>query len=145
MVLDANGVVVERLVRQVGQRDIIRGTLTGQAKLSASGNSEADMVGTMKGEVRGQVRDGAIVGYNVRKMIWPSASRQYNPRNTTPFSSLKADFIIADGVASSPSILLDGPSHSHPRLMERQICARPTSTTAPISPSFHRRQRYRSR
>ena len=110
LVLDANGIVVEQLIRQVGQRDVIRGTLTGQAKLLASGNTEADVIRTMTGEVRGQVRDGAIVGYNVRKLIWPSTSRQYNPSSATPFSSLKADFTITDGVASSPGILLDGPT-----------------------------------
>ncbi len=110
VLLEATGVSVERVIRHVGQRDIVRGTLTGQAKLSANGKSEADLIATMKGEVRGQVRDGAIVGYDVRKMIWPSASRPYNPKRRTPFSSLKVDFNIADGVASSPSILLDGPT-----------------------------------
>ena len=110
LTLDVNGVSIEQVVRHVGQLDIIRGALTGQAKLSASGKSEADLIGTLKGELRGQVRNGAIVGYNVRKMIWPSSSRQYNPSQATPFNLLKADFNISHGIARSPSIVLDGPA-----------------------------------
>jgi uncharacterized protein involved in outer membrane biogenesis len=139
--LDVNGVSVERVVRHAGQRDIIRGALTGQAKLSASGKSEADLIGTLKGELRGQVRDGAIVGYNVRKMIWPSSNRQYNPTQTTPFSVLKADFNIADGIARSPSIVLDGPSirvraNGNANLRTSAIDYRSDLTLVPPPPGF---------
>ncbi|MFA9475373.1 MAG: AsmA-like C-terminal region-containing protein [Filomicrobium sp.] len=112
LAVEVNAVPLEQVLRQVNQRDIVRGTLTGEAQLSASGQSEADLIDTLAGNVRGQVRNGVIVGYDVRQMVRPFASRPYNPRHTTPFDTLKAEFDIAEGVARSPSIALDGPAVS---------------------------------
>jgi uncharacterized protein involved in outer membrane biogenesis len=108
--LTADQVPVEKVVSEAGRkREIVRGTLTGKAKLSAQGDSEADVVASLKGNVTGQVSNGAIVGYDIRRIVRPFASREYNPQHATPFESLKGAFEISSGIASSRNISLDGP------------------------------------
>lgn len=103
-------VAVEKVVRSAGQRDTLRGTMSARASLSGSGVSQNDVVASLKGKVSGEVRNGVIVGYDVRRIVRPFANRNYNPQSTTPFEIIKAEFAIADGLARSPSIQLDGPA-----------------------------------
>ncbi|MCH9806728.1 MAG: AsmA family protein [Alphaproteobacteria bacterium] len=108
--LEAAGVPLDKVIKHgAGQRDIMRGTLTGKAKLKAKGTTQSDLVASLDGNVSGEVRDGAIVGYDIRRIVRPFASRQYNPRHVTAFETLKGRFKIADGVAQSPGLSLDGP------------------------------------
>ena len=108
--LTATAVPVDNVVSQTGaKRDVIRGKLSGTAKLSASGNNEAELIASLKGSINSEVKDGAIVGYDIRRVVRPFANRQYNPNRTTPFNALKAKFEIDNGVAQSPNIALDGP------------------------------------
>ena len=108
--LKAQGVRVEQVLRQAEQRDVIRGALTGEAKLSATGNSQAALISSLGGTAHGLVKDGAVIGYDVRRIVRPFANRSYNPNHTTPFDALESDFEIADGVAKNPNIALDGPA-----------------------------------
>lgn len=108
--LDIGGVLVEKVLKTAGRPVFLRGKLTGKALLKASGRTEADVIGSLSGMVTGQLRDGAIVGYDIRRALRPFASREYDPRNTTPYERIDAKFEIADGLARSDAISLDGPS-----------------------------------
>ncbi len=108
--LKAQGVRVENVLRQAEQRDVIRGALTGDAKLSASGKSQAALISSLSGTAHGVVKDGAVVGYDVRRIVRPFANRSYNPNHTTPFDALEGDFEIANGLAKNPNIALNGPA-----------------------------------
>lgn len=108
--LKAQGVRVEKVIRQAAQRDVIRGALSGEAKLAAHGNSQAALIGSLNGTAHGVVKNGVVVGYDVRRIVRPFANRSYNPNHTTPFDSLASDFEIAGGVSKNPNIALDGPA-----------------------------------
>ncbi|MBU1212998.1 MAG: AsmA family protein [Alphaproteobacteria bacterium] len=112
LALDIGGVPIEKVLQQAGQRDVLRGKLTGTAQLTASGRSVADIAASLTGIVRSEFRDGLIVGYDIRRALRPFANREYDPRNTTPYERIRADFAIADGYARSDSITLDGPAIS---------------------------------
>ncbi|KUO63163.1 MAG: hypothetical protein APF80_14060 [Alphaproteobacteria bacterium BRH_c36] len=110
--LDMGDVPIEKVLQQASQRDVLRGKMTGKAQLKASGRSEADIAASLTGVVSSEFRDGVIVGYDIRRALRPFANRDYDPRNTTPYERIRADFAIADGYARSDSIMLDGPAIS---------------------------------
>lgn len=109
LAVDMDGVPVGELLRQVGQREIIRGELTGSANLAAKGETQSDVVGSLEGSVNSEFRNGAIVGYDVRRAVHRFSAPPYNPSHTTNYDVIRADFTIADGIARSSKISLDGP------------------------------------
>lgn len=111
MTLDVGGIAVDKVLQlsEMGKSDIIRGKLTGKAKLSASGTSEADLVRSLNGSVSSEFRDGVIVGYDVAGAVRRFSTPQYNPRHTTSYDVIKADFAVANGIARSSNLSLDGP------------------------------------
>lgn len=110
--LDVGGVPIEKVLQKAGQRDVLRGKMTGKAQLTATGRSEAAIAASLSGTVKSEFRDGVIVGYDIRRALRPFANRDYDPRNTTPYEQIRAEFAIADGYARSDSISLDGPAIS---------------------------------
>jgi uncharacterized protein involved in outer membrane biogenesis len=109
LAVDIDGVPVGELLRQAGQRDIIRGELTGSANLAAKGETQSDVVDSLEGSVNSEFRNGVIVGYDVRRAVRRFSAPPYNPGDTTSYDVIRADFTIADGVARSSKISLDGP------------------------------------
>ena len=92
-------------------------TCAGTLDLSvqATGASQQEMVSTLKGEARLDLATGAIHGIDVGKALaavsremqdgWPGGGS-----GETAFTSLAAQFSIADGIASTKDMKLDNPS-----------------------------------
>ena len=96
--------------------DFIAGTGSVSASLTASGFTQEEMVGILKGETRVDLAQGQIAGTSIAGLL--SSVRQQiaegwgNPARDTPFTSLSADATISDGILAIGQFALEAPDLS---------------------------------
>ena len=88
-----------------------KGSLT--ANLSGSGQSQEEIIATLKGSANLSLANGAIAGLDVAAGLGQASFRILDgwpgdQTSRTDFTSLVADFTVADGIATIGNLKLDG-------------------------------------
>lgn len=116
--LDANGVNVNALLRDVADKDLLEGTGKVTADLTSSGASVGALRSNLAGSVALSLRDGAIKGINLARTLRQAkaalslkqdAVARANTTEKTDFSALTASARIAGGVAQSDDLDVKSP------------------------------------
>jgi AsmA protein len=116
--LDAIGVDVNALLKNVANKDLLEGTGHVVADLNSSGASVAALRSSLAGTVALDVRDGAIKGINLARSLRQAqaalslkqdAITRASGVEKTDFSELRASARIAEGVAHSDDLDLKSP------------------------------------
>ena len=116
--LDANGVDVNALLKNVANKDLLEGTGHVVADLSSSGASVGALRSDLAGTVALDVRNGAIKGINLARALRQAqaalslrqdAITRASAVEKTDFSELRASARIAGGVARSDDLDLKSP------------------------------------
>lgn len=116
--LDANGVDVAALLGDVAQFRRLEGTGRVTADVTTSGTSVAQFRQRLDGQAAIQLRDGALRGINLAKVMrqWRSAIQldkdavqRASAEEKTDFSEASASFAIADGVARNKDLAAKSP------------------------------------
>jgi AsmA protein len=89
-----------------------RGTIA--VALAGQGQSERQIVESLRGKVELSVSNGAIVGVDVGRMLGGIEKGRFsglrtNPEDRTPFSEFGGSFVIANGVAQNQDLKLNSP------------------------------------
>jgi AsmA protein len=114
----ANGVNVNALIKDVAAKDWIEGTGRVTVDLDTAGRTVQEMKSRLKGNAALQVRDGAVKGINLAKVLRQAkaalsmkqdAAMKANQAEKTDFTELSATFQVADGVARNRDLDLKSP------------------------------------
>jgi AsmA protein len=110
--LSGDGVAVGPILKSVGV-EALEGRGRAVVTLSARGASERDLVSTLAGRIELRIGDGNLVGWNAEGLLAslgrgeiPSTRRSAEAR--TPFRQLAATFQIANGVARTKDLVVEG-------------------------------------
>ena len=92
-----------------------RGTIA--LSLAGQGNSERQIVETLRGKVDLSVTEGAIIGWDIGRLLASIEKARFsdlkaNPKDRTPFSEFSGSFVISNGVAQNQDLKLTSP-HLH--------------------------------
>ncbi len=114
LALRAVGIDGETFLRDFAHTRRIRGHLSLEASLAASGRSQREMIANLRGQARIVFRDGAIRGINIARLVRTVKTTIVNgwhkaPKERTDFAELSANFHIQDGIAATDSLKLLGP------------------------------------
>jgi AsmA protein len=87
------------------------------ATLAGSGNTQQEMISTLKGEAQVKVTDGRLRGFGVAQGLAAVAREMQNGwpgvgKGETPFNSLAASFTVGDGIANMKTFKLESPDLS---------------------------------
>jgi AsmA protein len=116
--LDAKGVNMNALLKNVADKDLLEGTGRVVADLTSSGASVGALRSRLGGTLALDVRDGAIKGINLARSLRQAqaavslkqdAISRASGVEKTDFSELRASARIADGVAQSDDLDLKSP------------------------------------
>jgi AsmA protein len=116
--LDATGVNVQALLKNVADKDLLEGTGRVAADLTTQGASVGAMRSNLAGTANLQLRDGAIKGINLARSLRQAkaalsmkqdAATQASATEKTDFSELRASARIANGVAQSDDLDVKSP------------------------------------
>ncbi|HXD41874.1 MAG TPA: AsmA family protein [Ramlibacter sp.] len=116
--LDAKGVNVNALLKNVADKDLLEGTGHVVADLNSSGASVGALRSNLAGTAALDVRDGAIKGINLARSLREAQAALSLKQDTTTrasgvektdFSELRASARIAGGVARSDDLDLKSP------------------------------------
>jgi AsmA protein len=116
--LNATGVNVNALLKDVAGKDILEGTGRVQANVTTTGNTLGALRSNLAGTVALQLRDGAVKGINLAKSLRQAkaaltgrqdALSKAKQTEQTDFSELTATAQIAGGVARSNDLDVKSP------------------------------------
>jgi AsmA protein len=116
--LNASGVNVNALLKDVAQNDRLEGTGRVTAELQSAGKTTGEMRSQLKGNAALQLRDGAIKGINLAKSLRQAKAmlgvqrdevQKAQQSEKTDFSELTATFQIADGIARNNDLDVKSP------------------------------------
>ncbi|MDP3208598.1 MAG: AsmA-like C-terminal region-containing protein, partial [Rhodoglobus sp.] len=116
--LEAEGVDVQALLKDVAGKDLLEGRGRVQADVTTSGANIGAMRSQLAGRVAIQVRDGAVKGLNLARAMRQAraalsgqqdALSQAKATEKTDFTELSASARIASGVAHSDDLDLKSP------------------------------------
>ena len=116
--LNANGVNVNMLLKDVAQSDRLEGTGHVAADVQSVGKTTNEMRSHLRGNAALQLRDGAIKGINLAKSFRQAKAtlgmkqdetQKAQQTEKTDFSELNATFQIADGVARNNDLDVKSP------------------------------------
>ncbi len=112
--LAADGVAMEPLLKDAAQFDWVAGNGKLTITLSGQGTNERDLVSSLTGDIDVGVGDGAIVGFNVAKILrglgqGRIADFERVPGERTDFSEMAARFVVKGGVAENQDLRLVSP------------------------------------
>lgn len=116
--LDARGVDVQALLKDVAGQDLLEGSGRVLADLESGGTTVAALRSQLAGRAELQLRDGAIRGFNLARALRQAKAAlslrqdaivQSRAVEKTDFSALDASLHIADGVARSDDLELKSP------------------------------------
>jgi AsmA protein len=116
--LDANGVNVNALLKDVADKDLLEGTGHVAADLRSGGATVGALRSNLAGTAALQLRDGAIKGINLARLfrqaqaalsLKQDAVMRASGVEKTDFSELRASARIADGVATSDDLDVKSP------------------------------------
>ena len=129
--LTADGVAMEPLLKDAAQFDWIAGKGKLHIVLSGEGRSERDLIAGLTGTTDVSLSDGAVVGFNVAKILrglgqGRLADFERVPSERTDFSEMGARFVIRGGVAENQDLRLVSPllrvsGAGRVSLLDRQI------------------------
>jgi AsmA protein len=112
-----------------------RGTIA--LSLAGQGNSERQIVETLRGKVDLSVTEGAIIGLDIGRLLANLEKARFtelrtNPKDKTPFSEFGGSFVVANGVAqnqdlklASPHLLVSGSGSANLALRQVDYTVRP--------------------
>lgn len=102
------------LLESLAGVDWLKGTGTITASLSGMGRTQQEIIGTLKGSASLSLTQGEIAAADLAAMLSAVTQRIVDGWNgakgATPLTSLKADFIIADGIATVRTFNLGNPA-----------------------------------
>jgi AsmA protein len=116
--LDASGVNVNALLKNVADKDLLEGTGHVVADVNSSGASVGALRSNLAGTAALQLRDGAIKGINLARSLRQAqaalslkqdAITQGSGTEKTDFSEMRASARIANGVAQSDDLDVKSP------------------------------------
>ncbi len=116
--LDARGVNVNALLKDVADKDLLEGTGNVAADLASSGATVGALRSRLGGSAALQVRDGAIKGINLARALRQAkaalsrkqdAVARAQTSEKTDFSAMSVSARIADGVAHSDDLDIKSP------------------------------------
>ena len=116
--LEADGVDVAALLKNVADKDLLAGTGRVTADLRTGGSTLGALRSALAGTARLNVRDGAVKGFNLAQALRnakavfggkPDAESSANASEKTDFSALDVSATIDRGVARSDDLELKSP------------------------------------
>ncbi len=116
--LDAKGVNVNALLKDVADKDLLEGSGNVAADLASSGATVGALRSNLGGTAAMQLRDGAIKGINLARSLRQAKAAlslkqdavvQANETEKTDFSEMSVSARIADGVAQSDDLDIKSP------------------------------------
>ena len=109
--LDLAGFDAESLLRDVAGFDRISGTGVLDVSLATRGNSERQLMESIQGKGRIDLRDGAIKGINLVAMVLhvASAFTAGDASARTDFSAMGGSFTVSRGVVTNNDMALESP------------------------------------
>jgi AsmA protein len=112
--LSGTGISMQPLLRDGAAFDWLAGKGNVVVKLRGEGASERDVVASLAGGVDVDLADGAIVGFNVAKVLRGIGQGRFGDfdrvaSERTDFSEMKAHFAVANGVASNQDLKVVSP------------------------------------
>ena len=95
--------------------DWISGMGTFAADLTGSGDTQEEIIGTLKGKASLSLKDGAVAGPDVVALLGQTSQRIVDgwlvgASSRTAFSAFTAGFAVADGIATINDLKLDSPA-----------------------------------
>jgi AsmA protein len=102
------------LLKDAANFDWVAGRAKVNLALAGQGASERQIVASLQGKADVQFRDGAVVGYNIQKVLQGITQGRFTglERNTadkTDFSEMAASFNILNGIATNKDLRLLSP------------------------------------
>ena len=114
-----NRVPVERVLQAQGQKPPVKGALTLNGDLTASGNSQKALVDSLNGTASFVLNDGLLLNANLEQQLCTGIATlnrktlSGEPRGKdTPFQDLKGSLNLHNGVASNPDLKVNIPGLS---------------------------------
>ena len=111
--LTASGADAQTMLRDFAGIEQIAGTANVALDLAAAGRSQAEMVSTLSGTARLAIGQGTLQGIDIPALVngvqisildgWSQAGS-----GNTPFDRLSADFALADGIAETRELKVEG-------------------------------------
>lgn len=106
-----NRVPVEHFIKHDGDTPPVKGLLTLDSDLTASGNSQKALVDTLNGKAGFVINNGVLVNANLEQQLCQGIATlnrktlSGEPRGKdTPFQELKGNLVLSNGVASNPDL-----------------------------------------
>lgn len=115
---NASGVNVNALLKDVAAKDILEGTGRVTLDVDTTGRNIGELRSRLRGNAALQLRDGAIKGVNLARMLRQAkaalsaksdTSQKASQTEKTDFSELNATFQIAEGIARNHDLDLKSP------------------------------------
>ena len=104
-------VPVEHFIKHDGDTPPVKGLLTLDSDLTASGNSQKALVDTLNGKASFVINNGVLVNANLEQQLCQGIATlnrktlSGEPRGKdTPFQELKGSLVLSNGVASNPDL-----------------------------------------
>ncbi|MDR0279601.1 MAG: AsmA family protein [Paucimonas sp.] len=104
-------VPVEHFIKHDGDTPPVKGLLTLNSDLTASGNSQKALIDTLNGKADFVINDGVLVNANLEQQLCQGIAMlnrkplSGEPRGKdTPFQELKGSLVLRNGVASNPDL-----------------------------------------
>lgn len=106
-----NRVPVEHFIKHDGSTPPVKGLLTLDSDLTATGNSQKALVDTLNGKASFVINNGVLVNANLEQQLCQGIATlnrktlSGEPRGKdTPFEELKGSLVLSNGVASNPDL-----------------------------------------
>ncbi|MCU1723399.1 AsmA family protein [Pseudomonas sp. 5P_5.1_Bac1] len=106
-----NRVPVEHFIKHDGDNPPVKGLLSLNSDLTASGNSQKGLIDTLNGNASFVINNGVLVDANLEQQLCQGIATlnrktlSGEPRGKdTPFQELKGNLVLRNGVASNPDL-----------------------------------------
>lgn len=114
LALKLQNVDAEPITTELSGRPLLKGNSTVDIVTRASGRSPAELVTTLDGSARIELRKGQLRGWDLGEMVaqlWNYKGWGYTPSRNTPVDELTATYTIKNGtVTSAPDLTMKGPT-----------------------------------
>ena len=112
--LKLQGVEAEPVSYELSGRRLLSGPADVDIRTSATGRSMRQIVSTLDGGARFDMKNGRLRGWDIERMLnqfWNYGGWGFNPQRSTPFDKLNANYTIKSGVMrSAPDLNMSGPA-----------------------------------
>ena len=105
---------VEPISAELSGKPLLQGSSTVDINMRATGRSLADLVSTLDGKARIDMKKGQLRGWDIGAMVaelWNYKGWGYTRSRSTPVNQLTANYVIKAGtIQSAPDLTLRGPT-----------------------------------